>query len=97
MNGRLSRFSGLSLCILFNLLTLSAIEQFLSDKGYKSGYSNGAIAQTAEEQIGRNVYQKASPGVVTVKDGRGHGSGFVVSKAVFLSAFLKASCPSLIN
>ncbi|MEM1394390.1 MAG: trypsin-like peptidase domain-containing protein [Cyanobacteria bacterium P01_H01_bin.150] len=80
INRKLSRFSGLTLCVLFNLLTLTVVEEVLSVQKDKSGYSNSAVAQTPSEQIARSVYRKATQAVVTVKDGRGHGSGFVVNR-----------------
>ncbi|MBR8840280.1 MAG: trypsin-like peptidase domain-containing protein [Stigonema ocellatum SAG 48.90 = DSM 106950] len=42
------------------------------------------LAQTSDEQIGREVYQKASAAVVTVKTGKGSGSGFIVSPDGFI-------------
>lgn len=77
---KLFRFGGLTLCVLFNSISVTAIEESLSDKKHKLGYSSRAIAQTGSEQIARSVYQKASPAVVTVKDGKGIGSGFVLSQ-----------------
>lgn len=39
-----------------------------------------ALAQAVQEQITTSLYQKASPAVVTIKTGNGHGSGFLVSQ-----------------
>ena len=75
------RFGSLTLCTVFTLVGMNTVKQRLpDDKSQEAWHSERALAQTAEEQIARQVYQKASPAVVTVKTGKGHGSGFIISQ-----------------
>lgn len=41
--------------------------------------SSAAWAQAAPEQTTAKLYQQSSPAVITIKNGKGHGSGFLVS------------------
>lgn len=43
------------------------------------GQSTIVLAQTTQDQIVTRLYQKASPAVITIKNGKAMGSGFVVS------------------
>lgn len=68
------------ICTIFTVLGVNSFEKQLSFRGQKALYSNLVLAQTSQEQIARQVYQKSSPAVVTVQTGQGHGSGFIISK-----------------
>ncbi|UKO98749.1 S1C family serine protease [Nostoc sp. UHCC 0870] len=74
MKNRLLQFGTLAICTTLTVISSTSIEQILPNN------DNTAVAQTAEEGISRQVYQKASPATVTVQTKRGHGSGFVVSQ-----------------
>ncbi|MBW4558095.1 MAG: serine protease [Trichormus sp. ATA11-4-KO1] len=74
MKNRLLQFGTLAICTTLTVISSTSIEQLLPNN------NNIAVAQTAEEGISRQVYQKASPATVTVQTSRGHGSGFVVSQ-----------------
>ncbi|MBW4498715.1 MAG: trypsin-like peptidase domain-containing protein [Scytonema hyalinum WJT4-NPBG1] len=84
MMNQLLRFRTLTLCTIFTVIAASSIEQLLPNNRREAWDSNSVLAQTAEEQIANQVYQKASPAAVTVQTGTGHGSGFVVSQDGFI-------------
>ncbi|NJO65329.1 MAG: serine protease [Richelia sp. RM2_1_2] len=76
-----SRFGSLALCTLLTLLSINTFDKVFSLNKSDASYSNTAIAQeSVGDTIGNQVYKKASPGVVTVRTTKGHGSGFVVSE-----------------
>ena len=63
------------------LLSIDTLDKVFSLNKLDASDSNRAIAQeSVGDTIGNQVYKKASPGVVTVRTGKGHGSGFVVSE-----------------
>ncbi|MEH2389008.1 MAG: S1C family serine protease [Nostoc sp.] len=72
------KFGTLTICTIFALIGAVSFEQLLSDNRQHGQRSDRVLAQTSEEQIARQVYQKASPATVTVQTSQGHGSGFVI-------------------
>ncbi|MBW4457300.1 MAG: S1C family serine protease [Nostoc indistinguendum CM1-VF10] len=80
MKNQFLQLGSFAICTTLTVITNTNIEQLLPNNHKKVWHSYTAFAQTNEEQISRQVYQKASPAVVTVQTGTGHGSGFVVSQ-----------------
>jgi serine protease Do len=79
-NNRVSKLVILTLSTTLAFPGVASVEQLLSEYTQNGQHSNRVLAQTSGEQIARQIYQQASPAVVTVQTGRGHGSGFVVSQ-----------------
>ncbi|MBW4554341.1 MAG: S1C family serine protease [Trichormus sp. ATA11-4-KO1] len=69
-----------AICTTLTVISGTSIEQLLLNNHKEVWHSHTALAQTAEERISRQVYQKANPATVTVVTDIGHGSGFVVSQ-----------------
>ncbi|MTJ55842.1 serine protease [Anabaena sp. UHCC 0253] len=78
MNNKLLPLASLTVCTICTFIGVNSFEQQLPNSWQKALYSNRVLAQTSQEQIANQVYQKSSPAVVTVQTGNGHGSGFAV-------------------
>ncbi|BAZ13232.1 serine protease [Calothrix sp. NIES-4071] len=78
-SNRLSQINNFVLCVVLTALGVTVGEQLLANYRWKSHFGK-VLAQSSQEQIAKQIYQKASPAVVTVKTEESTGSGFVVSK-----------------
>jgi serine protease Do len=80
MNKQILKYSSFTLCAMLSMIGANSLQQHLPMNGQKALYSGHAIAQTSSEQIASQVYQKASPAVVTIQTGKSIGSGFVTGQ-----------------
>ncbi|MGK7933713.1 MAG: S1C family serine protease [Microcystaceae cyanobacterium] len=66
---------------------------------FLEGNSLSVVAQTTEERIANHVCETATKGVVTVKTGKGHGSGFIVNKEgmIITNAHVVSDAPSVVT
>jgi serine protease Do len=61
------------------LIGVASVEPQLSDKTQQKTQSDSRLARTDTEQEANRVCETGSKAVVTIKNGKGHGSGFLVS------------------
>ena len=68
---------------LVSFTPISAIAQSPNlTKATQTKHSKLIVAQNSEEQTRIALYAKASPAVVAISTGLGHGSGFIISPMV---------------
>ncbi|MDB9339875.1 S1C family serine protease [Nodularia spumigena] len=80
MKKQFVQLSTFAICTTLTVIIGTRIEKLLPNNQTQESHPHSALAQTAAENISRQIYQQANPATVTVVTGRGHGSGFVVSQ-----------------
>lgn len=81
------------------LITTLVMFSSIPFEPFKQGNIAPVFAQTQEEQIANRVCENAIKSVVTIKDGKGHGSGFIINKEgiIITNAHVVEGSPSVVT